>query len=236
MQPSPRPPVRGGTWRDRARGLHLEKVGEVGEAGACECRSLFPIPSPESPLRPESRVRVWGRWGSGPPHLLPLTLLQRPQRRVVEPEQQEAGPGRGAEAEPELPTQKLLGSRHGREVEGRQNSRHTRGPPPTTFALQGETCTAGSPGRSRPRQDPTPGPTHCRRHSRSSPAAWAALRPPASRPERAGTPTASFLIWHPPLFGLLVGAPSVPGKKKGCGQPQTPHPESPVPPQFPQQT
>lgn len=197
MQPSPRPPGPGGTGRGRARGLHLEKVGGR-EAGACECRSPSPVPSPESPLRPESRVRVWGRRGSGPPHLLPLTLLQRPQRRVVEPEQQEAGPGSGGEAEPELPTQKLLGSRHGREVAGKQNTSHTRGPPPTTFALQGETCPAGSPGRSRPRQAPppagaTPGVRQLRgRRSAPQPPA---LSPPGPQRVLSGLARPSLGFW-----------------------------------------
>lgn len=58
-----------------------------------------------------------------------MTLLQRPQRRFVEPEQQEAGPGSWGEAEPELPTQKLLRSCHSREVEHKQNPSHRRGPP-----------------------------------------------------------------------------------------------------------
>lgn len=96
-----------------------------------------------------------GKRGPRRPHLLPLALLQRPHRRVVEPEQQEAGPGSGGEAEPELPTQKLLGSRHGREVEGKHNSSHTRPPPPATFALQGARLAQPvSPGRSRPAGTP----------------------------------------------------------------------------------
>lgn len=74
-----------------------------------------------------------GPWG--PPHLLPPTLLQRPQRRVVQPEHQEAGPGSGGEAELELPTQKLLGCLHGCEVERKQNKNQgqRRLPPPLLY-------------------------------------------------------------------------------------------------------
>lgn len=219
MQPRPQ---ASGAGRDRAPGSTW-RSGEVGEAGAGECRSLRP--------RPSARASGWGPSGGlgsgedgpGPPHLLPLTLVQRPQRRVVEPEQQEAGPGGGGEAEPELPTQELLGSRHGRGVAGRHSSSHARRPPPTTFALQGATCTAGSPGRPAPAGTPPTG-----RRSPSPPAAWAApssLLPPALSPPG---PLRCLFGSARPSLGFWQRLPP-------C-QPRAPHPESPVPPQSAQQT
>jgi len=68
---------------------------------------------------------------------LPPTLLQRPQRRVVQPEQQETGPGSGGEAELELPTQKLLGSLHGCEVEAQAEQEPQARATTTTSAVQG---------------------------------------------------------------------------------------------------
>lgn len=59
-----------------------------------------------------------GCGAEGPRYLLRVTVVQSPQRRLVEPEEQEAGPGRGGRgaAEPECLARKLLGSLHGRQV------------------------------------------------------------------------------------------------------------------------
>lgn len=166
----------------------------------------------------------------GRSHLLALTLLQRPHRRVVEPEQQEAGPGSGGEAEPELPTQKLLGSLHGHEVERKQNRSHRRGPPPLPPLCRARLARPVAQVGPALRQDPTHSPTHS--------------QPPLRFPSRLGGASLSprrpcgpqrFLLgvactaW---AFGR--GYPS--SGAKVCGQLQNPHPESPVLPQFLQPT
>lgn len=174
----------------------------------------MPPSSPRS-LRPGLRlrheVRGVGAWEDGPrgwPHLLSLTLLQRPQRRVVEPEQQKAGPGRGREAEPEFPTQRLLGSRHAREVEGKQNRSHRRGPP----ALPSP-CRAGlaQPGAQ---VGPAPGgPAPAPPTARSA--------PEVSRPRE---PRRFCLVWRAPLWACGRGFSQF--REEVCVQLQTPHPEN----------
>lgn len=127
-------------------------------AGKLEPTEAAPprVPSSVEPARAEVGLAGMGRRGRGQPHLLLLTLLQCPQRRLVEPEHQEAGPRGRGEEEPHFPTQIFLGPLHSAEVARRTGT--------TDEGHHCHLCRASLGWHSRPpvcpalHHDPAPGP------------------------------------------------------------------------------